>query len=68
MIPVSPVFLVTPDTPVTPATLVAPAPPLFTGIFFDTCAHKGAPKTRTSHRRRVSDRLGGRGWRESQSR
>ena len=40
---------------------------LFTGVFFNTCA-AGAPKTRTSHRRRVSDRLVGRGWRESQSR
>ena len=53
---VSPVFLV---TLVTLVTLVPPAP-LFTGIFFDTCA-VGAPKTRTSHRRRVSDRLVGRG-------
>ena len=34
-------------------------PPLFTGIFFDTCA-VGAPKTRTSHRRRESDRFIGR--------
>ena len=42
-------------------------PPLFTGIFFDTRA-AGAPTTRTSHRRRESDRLVGRGWRESQSR
>ena len=41
--------------------------PLFTGIFFDTCA-VGVPKTRTSHRRRESDRFGGRGWRESQRR
>ena len=37
------------------------------GIFFNTRA-AGAPKIRTSHRRRVSDRLVGRGWRESQSR
>ena len=48
---------------------VPPAPPffLFTGIFFNTCA-VGAPKTRTSHRRRVSDRFVGRGWRELQRR
>ena len=36
------------------------SPPLFTGIFFNTRA-AGAPKTRTSHRRRVSDRRVGRG-------
>ena len=58
---------VIPVIPVIPIPPVPPAPPLFTGIFFNTCA-VGAPKTRTSHRRRVSDRLGGRGWRELQRR
>ena len=52
-----PVTLVTLVVPISPVTL---APPLFTGIFFDTRA-EGAPKTRTSHRRRESDRFGGRG-------
>ena len=51
--PVSPVTLVTP-VPTSPPPLFLP--PLFSGIFFNTCA-KGAPKTRTSHRRWVSDRL-----------
>ena len=58
---------VIPVSPVSPVFLVTLVPPLFTGIFFNTRA-AGVPKTRTSHRRRVSDRLVGRGWRELQSR
>ena len=49
----------TPVTPVTPVSPVSLVSPLFTGIFFNTHAHKGAPKTLRSLRffKKTSARL-----------